>query len=282
MEIDWGAVEPPGAEGFMVVTESAGALLVGAVSGIHRLEGAAWTHPHVARMSWMRGAFGDAGGFACVVGDLGLTLASWDGGRSFERVDVGTDARLEGGVVRGDDVWLVGARGTVLRSTDRGRSFAPQVSGSQQHLSGICRAPEGHLLVSGTMGTLLRSDDGEAWRVERQKGEKFIYGVAADGELVVAPASGGAALVSVGGRDFSTKRTGTKGYFYAGASAAGGRAFAAGSDARRAVVVATDDGRRWAVSHPDVPDPQVHGVHARGRDEVWIATGGALLRGRCI
>lgn len=284
-DFEWSVVSPPDATGIMEVFECGGAMVVGTNQGMLRSEdeGSTWTACSTEGAGgWLRDAHGRPDGHGYVVGDQGRVWRTQDGGRSFERRDVPDPYMLEGVMGEGDEVWIASAQSRLWHSADRGETWTRQPSPSPTLViySGICRVPGGPLLASGTGGTVVRSGDGEAWALARQKGQKFLYGIASTGELVVAPADKGSIFVSTnGGETFATKRSGTKAYFYAGAKASERRAWVGGKEGAQPILLSTEDGKAW-LSHVLPEQTHILGLFARSDDELWVAGSSVLLRGR--
>lgn len=284
-DFDWEVVTPPNTNSIMEVAICGGALVVATNEGMLRTEdsGASWSVCETEGPGgWVFDARGDAEGTAYFVGDQGRVWHSKDGGHTFARCDVPKKWQLQGVAFEGDRVWLASAQSGLWYSDSRAKTWVQQTSPSPVGViySGICRADDGTLFAAGTEGTVIRSVDGEHWELVRQKGKKFLYGIARTSALMVAPADKGSVFVSTdGGSSFSIKRTETQAYFYAGAVAADTRVWIAGTGFGGPDLLSTDDGKKW-MGHELPSGGNVLGLCSPSDNEVWVAAGSALLRGR--
>ncbi len=89
-----------------------------------------------------------------VVGDGGTVFRTINKGRTFERVDVGTEEDLEDATWQSGRFVVVGAAGTVLVSED-GESFRAVETNRDDHLWSVLAEPGG-VLVGGEGGLVLR------------------------------------------------------------------------------------------------------------------------------
>lgn len=87
-----------------------------------------------------------------VFGLRGKVFRSTNGGRAWQSVATGSEASIIGGVVSGDDVYLVGYDGTVLASGDGGQSFSLHRAADRKALAAVVPTINPGILVVGEGG----------------------------------------------------------------------------------------------------------------------------------
>ena len=96
-----------------------------------------------------------------VIGDRGRVLYTTDGGKTFERLETGTQrALLSIACFPDKSLVVVGQIGTVLRSPDGGRTWKPGNSGTDRNLVSMAFSSKDVGIAVGDAGTILRTQDG--------------------------------------------------------------------------------------------------------------------------
>ena len=101
----------------------------------------------------------DAGGQVYLSGEAGLLYHSGDGGISWDRVEDIYDGSLFGLVCQGEHVIAFGLRGNIFRSADQGVSWASIENPTEYSLYGGTVLPAGGIVLLGSGGVVLHSDD---------------------------------------------------------------------------------------------------------------------------
>lgn len=137
-----------------------------------------------------------------VVGDLGTTLKTTDGGETWMPVNL-TNEDLQD-VSFFDDMLglIVGDNGRIFRTTNGGANWTQVTSGTDANLAGVAFGSDGYVYAAGRDGVILRSmDNGASWsllatgddryRAVYASGNTHAWAVGDEG-LITATADGGA------------------------------------------------------------------------------------------
>lgn len=110
---------------------------------------------------------------------VSVIVRSIDGGVSWSRVDVGTEAQLSSVVAMQNDLWVaVGEVGTIVRSIDGGVNWSTIGSGTKYRLNKVITVPNGILVAVGEAGTILRSvDNGASWTAIENQTDGSIHDI---------------------------------------------------------------------------------------------------------
>ena len=234
-------------------------------------------------------------------GDAGLLLASYDGGKSFSKVDPPVRAHFRAIIAEPGRIWLLGgqpigaqpaslARGVVLLSTDGGRSWA--VRGQRDlgwlyggGFSGYRGFVAGQATPANPGGLWQSDDGGKSFRPVPLRVDGYRLAVAAAGSSrgVLLGAGGGIVDAATGRRPDGAPEPGQLAAELTAAALAEDRTslWAVGEDAR---IVRSREGGDWPVISPALPaglarsaDFDAVAVAPDGR--VWVAGGllGVLL-----
>jgi photosystem II stability/assembly factor-like uncharacterized protein len=95
-----------------------------------------------------------------LVGDAGTLLATEDGGKTWQKRDIGTKENILTLYTIGEKSWIGGFTGIILSSSDYGRTWTKQASGTPQAIEGIYFLDKDHGWAVGWAGTILRTADG--------------------------------------------------------------------------------------------------------------------------
>lgn len=217
------------------------------------------------------------------IGAGGTLLATRDGGNSWQRTEIPTDADLYGLCFLEDmrAGFVVGDRGTVLRSTDAGTTWHRIDAGTESDLRGICFPTERAGFLVGAGGLAMRSDDrGESWQRQPTPTTADLLAVTfpVDEETGFAVGAAGTIIRNVPGHDH---------WFLAGEPGASGRhdlrgVFFPQSNTFGFVVGASgtllrteDGGDSWRAMDPPVPYVGYCAVQFPLGPELGIAVGDA-------
>jgi photosystem II stability/assembly factor-like uncharacterized protein len=105
---------------------------------------------------------------ALVVGYGGKILATSDAGKTFTRVESGTDLALYKLAAAGSQVWISGQEGLILHSSDGGKTWQKQESGTKVYLFSIFFLDENHGFAVGDKSMLAETTDGgKTWQARK-------------------------------------------------------------------------------------------------------------------
>lgn len=177
---------------------------------------------------------------AFVVGELGTLLRTWDAGKSWAALDLGTTRTLRSvAVSEGTVLYVGGDRGFALRSDDDGDTWSELVAGSAD-ITGVSTNHDGALaLMVDAAGAVWRWD-GSLTRVHQAGAPLSAVSLSASGRQAFAVGNGGLLLRSVdSGITWTAVDAGTgAALFDVWTAADGSAAFAVGEGG---VLVRTDD-----------------------------------------
>lgn len=105
---------------------------------------------------------GDARGRVFIAGEGGLMFRSLDSGQSWESLEPFYEGSWFGAVYSAqyDALLLFGLRGNIYRSTDFGTTWEMVVNDSHMTLAGGTASAQGDIVLAGSVGTVLFSNDG--------------------------------------------------------------------------------------------------------------------------
>ena len=112
-----------------------------------------------------------------IVGSLGVTLTSSDGGRNWSSIRSSTTQNLNA-IAWSDPrhATAVGDKGFILRSEDGGLTWAATLSGTEENLSDIAYINSREGVAGGQCGILLYTDDGgSTWTPERSHTRNHLW-----------------------------------------------------------------------------------------------------------
>jgi photosystem II stability/assembly factor-like uncharacterized protein len=110
-----------------------------------------------------------------VVGEFGEILRSDDRGRSWHRLNSPYEGSLFGVLTPEDAILVFGLRGHLFRSDDRGASWRQVATGTSATLLGGLVRADGRIVVAGSEGALLVSDDdGRTFRLQHRPDRQAI------------------------------------------------------------------------------------------------------------
>ncbi len=186
---------------------------------------------------------------AWLVGQDGLVLRTWDGGKSWEEQPSRASYDLHDvSCVDGKTAWAVGRRGTIVRTFDEGYTWYRQdpedTEESAVDLLGVYAASASTAYAVGRGGTIIKTGDaGETWSVQESGTTSDLFSVCgSDEENVWACGKQGTLLrTSDGGRTWFPLDAGTAVDLNA-VSAPRGSGDAAAIDAAQTAWIAGQDG----------------------------------------
>ncbi len=128
-----------------------------------------------------------ADGSGWLAGDGGLIARTFDGGQSWQLVDIlPTEIRdcvnWQAITIHGRHVWIAGSPGTVvLHSPDGGETWQGHATGNNLPINRITFVDETHGWAVGDMGAILHTNDGgQTWQEQRGGGQAAVLVLLAD------------------------------------------------------------------------------------------------------
>jgi photosystem II stability/assembly factor-like uncharacterized protein len=230
-----------------------------------------------------------------MAGDGGLAYRTEDGGRTWVRQTVGTDAQIndlyfrdkeDGYLVAGNAVYVTADSG---RSWREARRFSPSdVGGGAPELYSVRFASKKRGWIVGSISRrdvvtdslVLHTDDaGETWRRQLvpSRDELIHLDFADDKRGWIVGDKGTILATTDGGLNWSRQRTGTNATLYHVHFVDDERGWAVGE--RGTILRTVDGGGTWAVVASGLPRTTLLSVQFAGKEQGWIVgRGGVILR----
>ena len=108
------------------------------------------------------GITGNSNGQLFIAGETGGLYRSMDAGLSWQQLDSPYDGSWFGVLQQPSSgaLWVFGLRGNIFRSSDFGSSWTPAGNDNTMTIAGATIAEDGIVVMVGSVGTVLRSNDG--------------------------------------------------------------------------------------------------------------------------
>jgi photosystem II stability/assembly factor-like uncharacterized protein len=143
---------------------------------------------------------GDSRGRVFIAGEGGIMFRSLDGGENWETLEPFYEGSWFGTLYSAhkDSLLIYGLRGNLYRSGDFGESWEPVASDNNATLAGGDADAAGRVVLVGSVGTLLVSEDGgESFRVTRLEDRLSLVTALFAGDRLVLAGQGGIKLREV-------------------------------------------------------------------------------------
>jgi photosystem II stability/assembly factor-like uncharacterized protein len=214
---------------------------------------------------------------AWIVAEDGVLLATFDGGASWNLVDLQTSAHLRALQQVGGVGWAVGDGGTVRRTINQGASWTVQNAGTLNALRGVAVFDADHAWAVGDGGIVVSTSDGGATWGLVQTDATRLYAVHFIDEFTGLAVGQGGAIVATtdGGQTWTSAASGSTSHLRALATFGTTLAWAAGSGGT--ILRSDDAGTTW-LPCATPSSATLYAIGFRDADEGWAAgAGGTLL-----
>jgi len=128
----------------------------------------------------------DAADRLYLVAEAGIVFRSDDQGHSWHRLSTPYDGSFFNGLPPDNDSLLIfGLRGNMFRTWDAGSSWRKVSLPVDSSLFGGARLRDGHIMVVGSAGVMLLSDEGESYRLVQRPDRKALTSAMGTGDGAV-------------------------------------------------------------------------------------------------